>query len=522
MRTYRLDLRTLIVGLALLSGFLAFANTLHAAFFAAREQLIINTLEANRVYAQKVANVVELYIAAVRRQLRTSAERLPVILDSPHELQREVRRLVEQKDGISFAVILDMSNVVRAVYPDPDGLLNQTFIFKRMTSADHEHEVNITKPFPTRSGELAIAFTEPIRNKDGAAIGIVAAGLYLRKGSEFDELLGTQYYRNQSYAYVVDSDAEVLYHVDQARVGTIESQNEAVRRVLAGQVGALSVVNSKGVNMLAGFAPIKGSAWGVVAQRPMAATVAPLKDLIFRLLGYATPVALFLIALIFWLGSRIARPLSDLTRAMGSPRGAETASALSQVQPWYTEAANLLKVAKQREQIHENEVERLHDEVVRDPMTGLLNRRGLAEELRRLTAGRGPFSILALDLDHFKRVNDTFGHATGDLVLIKLGEIMRRASREGDIPCRVGGEEFLLLLAGSAQKEALEIAERVRKFTSETVMPRGVGHVTVSIGVASWPDADPDVEVVIKHADAALYAAKQSGRDRVVGYDALT
>jgi diguanylate cyclase (GGDEF)-like protein len=135
--------------------------------------------------------------------------------------------------------------------------------------------------------------------------------------------------------------------------------------------------------------------------------------------------------------------------------------------------------------------------------------------VEHLQASATPFSVVALDIDHFKRVNDTYGHTIGDQVIQGVAQLMRDCSRPSDILCRNGGEEFLILLPGVAPTEAAIVAERLRGRIEGRDISQ-VGHITVSAGVAQWPAAGPDVAQAFHAADAALYAAKQQGRNRVV------
>jgi diguanylate cyclase (GGDEF)-like protein len=157
-----------------------------------------------------------------------------------------------------------------------------------------------------------------------------------------------------------------------------------------------------------------------------------------------------------------------------------------------------------------------------DPLTGLLNRRrfeelALAEIDRALRYAR-PLSLLLIDLDHFKRVNDTYGHAVGDVTLKEAARRLLVAVRSTDRVARYGGEELAVLLPETPAAEAQELAERLRR----TIGGLPINHegldvrVTASLGVASFQAADGDIAHLINRADAALYVAKQQGRDRVV------
>lgn len=178
---------------------------------------------------------------------------------------------------------------------------------------------------------------------------------------------------------------------------------------------------------------------------------------------------------------------------------------------------------KLQQQLDDNEKlqKRLKEELIRDSLTGLFNRRFLLERIDREFAlavrnGR-PISILLMDIDFFKRVNDNFGHQMGDLVLQTLAGLMRRYSRTDDIASRIGGEEFVLMMPGVSLENGLVRAEEFRQKV-EGVKIRCNGSrpkITVSIGVASVPTHGIVSQKVMLAADKALYSAKNGGRNRV-------
>lgn len=167
--------------------------------------------------------------------------------------------------------------------------------------------------------------------------------------------------------------------------------------------------------------------------------------------------------------------------------------------------------------------DRLQTLAALDPLTGVYNRRfGMArlhEEFNRAVRTTGPLGVMMFDIDHFKKVNDTYGHLAGDRVLIQVAETARAALRDGDVLMRYGGEEFLVILPAASKANSHEVSERLRRMVEETSIAEGgqMIEVTISIGITSFPElnAESDRELV-KRADEALYSAKQSGRNRVV------
>jgi diguanylate cyclase (GGDEF)-like protein len=166
---------------------------------------------------------------------------------------------------------------------------------------------------------------------------------------------------------------------------------------------------------------------------------------------------------------------------------------------------------------------RLKDEVMHDGLTGLHNRRYLEESLgreesRARRSGRS-LSIMMIDIDNFKRFNDTLGHAAGDAVLRAMGEYLLMAARGEDIVCRYGGEEFVLVMSQAPRSTVLGRAESLRLGVQQLGIQyegRLVGPITVSVGVGIFPEHGDTVEAVVRAADAAMYQAKQLGRNRVV------
>jgi len=171
------------------------------------------------------------------------------------------------------------------------------------------------------------------------------------------------------------------------------------------------------------------------------------------------------------------------------------------------------------------ELERVRDELhvmaTVDSLTGILNRRRFLEiaeqELERARRYGRPLSIIAIDLDHFKDVNDRLGHAAGDDVLASLARVLQDQTRRQDVVGRIGGEEFAVILPEASREEAVELAERVRAhLRSVTVAASGIAlTVTASLGVAELLPADRSASETLRRADQALYQAKRQGRNRV-------
>jgi diguanylate cyclase (GGDEF)-like protein len=287
-----------------------------------------------------------------------------------------------------------------------------------------------------------------------------------------------------------------------------------------------------------------GLGWIVVARQPYATALAPVHALVrnITVIGIAAAALGVLLALV--IAGRIARPIHALTveadrlgREPGSSMLSRHAGS-SEVLQLSTALRSLLRrigFAEQRTheaelrategaQQYAHDVQMLRRMAETDPLTNLMNRRAFLaaandafDYYRRYDR---PIAMLMVDIDHFKQVNDTYGHAAGDAVIKRIGELIEDALRTTDKIGRFGGEEFLVLLREVDETSARTLASRIQERIAVT--PVGYGSkevpVSVSIGVALVAPCDRDVSDTIERADRGLYVAKNTGRNRVFFY----
>jgi len=162
--------------------------------------------------------------------------------------------------------------------------------------------------------------------------------------------------------------------------------------------------------------------------------------------------------------------------------------------------------------------EELRTLVRRDALTGLPNRFAANERIKEAYAdvrrGVAPYAVLMVDIDHFKHINDSWGHAQGDAVLTRVAGVILHTLRETDFVARVGGEEFVVVLPRTGPAQALQVAEKIRVAVADTPI-EPVGHVTVSVGLTVASPSDEAEDSAVRRADMLLYKAKQDGRNQV-------
>ena len=512
---FRIDLRRLILSLAVMSAFVTLANSFYASYSVQRQLLIDNTLEENRVYAAKLAASTEQFLKSMQKQLAYSSVIAASHFDDPKILQAETARLKYQTDSFNSVVITNMKGKILATSPDSLQLIGHTVNTPGALEALKMRRPMISKPYISLAKNLVIVISTPVVSEQGEYLGYIGGTIYLRQKSILNELLGEHYYRDGSYIAVLDNERRILYHPDANRVGEVVKPRPLTEAPKSSPNGSLMVTNLAGKAMLAGYAVVPSSGWEIVTQRPTDATLKPLEGLMYKVLRHLTPLAIVTL-LIVWLFSRlIARPLWLLARSANEMDKPDVSSNIREIPSWYFESTQLKRALLIGISLLQKKIGKLKFETQTDPMTGLFNRRGLAMTLESVVQLRQQFSAITLDIDHFKAINDSYGHDIGDEVIKSLAEQIRHSARESDILCRVGGEEFLVLLPGTPLAEAGMIAERLRQ-NVETLMLPGIQPITISLGVAYWHQQQGEPDKALKRADEALYRAKKEGRNRVV------
>jgi diguanylate cyclase (GGDEF)-like protein len=516
---FRLDLRRLIVLVGLAAVVVAVANTLYASFLVQREMLLASTLEDNRVYALKLANLTENFVDGVRHELSVNAGRLSNFELNPQIVGETVSRLQAETDNFNSILAVGADGRVLAAAPASLSPVGSRVDTERIKSALAARAPTLARPFQsTLSHRWQILFTQPIFSQDHRYLGFLAGSLYLHERNALQNLLGVHFYRNGSYLYVVDDTGTLLYHPQTERIGEHITGNAAIDEVIRGRDGQMRVRNSRGIDMLAGFAPVTSTGWGIVMQQSTEQALQKMESLLADTVQNTLPVLLLSLLGIWWLARKIARPLHELARIAKKMDDPEASEQIRDVRSWYFEASQLKRALLSGLWALNHKMHNLRQETTTDPLTGLMNRRGLARTLEQLETSKQPVAAIAIDIDRFKAINDTLGHAAGDAVLRTLAQLMRRTSRSLDFLARPGGEEFLMLLPNAELSDAARIAERLRLAMAAVEHTPGV-FITISCGVSHYPSSARDLDSVLKLADSALYQAKNRGRNLTVLID---
>ena len=508
----RLDLKRLVLILAFFGVLLTLGNALLAAYKVQKDLLVEDTLEANRVYAAKLANVTDLFMASVLSQLNFSAESIKDEFTNLEKLQFELDRLLGQTNSFNATIFVNSQGKVLAVSPYSLNLANTYIKDEKALEPLKRQQTFISEPFLSPAGNLIVSITSPVFDSEKRFVGYIGGAIYLQENNILNDILEKHHHNEDSYTYVVDHNGHIIFHRDIARIGERVTNNKIIEAVLSGISGSMIAPNSLGEQMLAGFAPAKLPNWGVVSQSHKSVTLEKVYNTIVDVLLSTLPLIVLTLLIILLLGTKIAEPLASLAHALKN-EGLDSKIDPKSINTWYFEADYLKQAFLSSHERIEKTIKKLDQDRQKDQLTQLLNRRGMENALEYFVANSQPFSVLALDIDHFKRVNDNFGHDVGDIVIKQFASLMQKCAREQDLVCRSGGEEFLIFLPHVGLDVAFKIAERLR-LSIESHEFEQVGQVTTSIGISRWPEFSEDIDTVLKQADRALYSAKEAGRNR--------
>ncbi len=377
--------------------------------------------------------------------------------------------------------------------------------------------------------DIVAVLAEPINPPDGRYLGMLAMRLDF---ATVEALLQRFAPGSSGRAFLVTGEGVVVASSQMtASEGAAVTLDHAIRETLRASNDA-PVEYDDGIDtaVLGTMEAIPGSDWAVVAEVPRDEAYAPVARLrnVTLLLVFSLLVIVGLIA--YALGVFIVRPLDRLATGVGEVAagdfsvdlpvsGGGEVGYLTQV---FNNMVGQLRSGREAldqaaEELREQnrELERLS---ITDGLTQLTNRRWAMQEfeneIERARRLEHPFALLMLDVDHFKKFNDTYGHLEGDAVLQGVGTALKDATRGIDTPARYGGEEFMILLPECDQGGALEAARRIQSRLAQETFKGG--KITMSVGVSAYPEHGTDTSALIAAADAALYRAKKRGRDRIV------
>ncbi len=375
------------------------------------------------------------------------------------------------------------------------------------------------------SGGRIVVFSAPVYGGSGTLRGVVAASVPI---SSIGSLLEEVNPRSGSRTFILSRSGELIGR--SASVSSAKASgpgnDEILRRALAGTNDNSPYIDRQGERVIGSYQWLRNGAWLLVYETPLGTVLATYKQYNLTLFAGMLAVIVVLIPLVLLIARTIERPLAALTQLASEIQNEnfdlEQSSPRMQQAP--REIRNLHHTLVEMARRIRDNVRDLERMATTDVLTGLPNRRLFLEEAPRIldlsVRSHTPVSFLMLDLDHFKKINDSRGHEAGDAVLAGVAAVLKETIRESDFPARMGGEEFAVVAPNCGLDAAGELAERIRSAVAEARFDTDAGALgcRVSVGVAEYAEAvhGRGIDEVLEAADAALYEAKRKGRNRVV------
>ncbi|MFH7767490.1 diguanylate cyclase [Acinetobacter sp. BSP-28] len=490
-----------------------FVFSLFFVNYTVKERLIDNSLALNAEYSSKIAVNTNYQFEEILKNLRFSAHLLGKNFSNASLRNGEATRLKSQSGHFNSVFLADREGRIISFFPTTLKIdSKQIHKTHGITESLKRKQTYISSPYWSSTKRLIVIVSEPIFDERGQYQGFIAGTIYLQSKNLVSEMLASKYGYKKNYTYVMDDQKRIIFHADIQQIGHKVQTSDGLTTMLDQQDGAFRLMNAKGIDSLVGFSHIPSVNWIVVSQQPIDELFAQANSIIIKVSIGITLFYLFIFFVVWRLSGFIALPLNHLAKMASMLNRADIQEKINKIDPLYFEVDQFKNSLMLSCQNFNEKIDELNQSVNSDPLTGLYNRRGMNLFIEEFVRMRTEFAVLAVDIDFFKKVNDTYGHDKGDIVLQRLAKVMQYHFRDNDICCRSGGEEFIILMATSDPEITFQAAERLRKAVELTEM-EDMGRVTISIGIAYWPHSSEDIEEVLRMADQKLYQAKHEGRN---------
>lgn len=544
----------MVSGIVVLSVLITVVISLITSYRSEKNSLISMSFQMNSMYASKIAGTVNELFISEKSSMKANAEQVAKHWAQP-EMDELTAYIKRSNSMFNTIIVIDKDGIMRSISPE----MSPPLMGKKITSqgtlqALKERKPLISEPYISAANALVVLVSHPVYDAKGEYLGFIGGTIRLHESNLLNAILGQQAGEgggvgasagasagtsasaiasagasagtsastssnastgNGSYSYVVSSTGALLYHPDKSRIGQHVLENPIFSDLAAGRSGTKRITNTLGVDMLASYSYIEETGWGIVSQTPTSIVLEDAKRPMVHIATYVVSIMLVILIAIYWLIGRMSQPLTKLAQYAVMLSTTKSLQAdVPRIHTWNREANALHRAFVMAFSRIRTQLDHLSLEAQTDALTGLNNRRTMDKYIGTWLQREIPFTIMLLDLDHFKQVNDNYGHEKGDEVLKFLASSMRALFEENHICCRYGGEEFVVLLPEADEGEALRYASQLRRFMAETNSPVG-RPVTLSIGIARYPDIAQDAEMLFRSADEALYRAKHLGRNRI-------
>ncbi|KAI7250156.1 hypothetical protein KC345_g11677, partial [Hortaea werneckii] len=355
-------------------------------------------------------------LRSMRSSLIYGAEKISSMEPAkPEDIDSYLELMRNSSNFFNSVIRVDAEGKVLNNSPAALGMVGKKIVSPPVLEALRLKNAYLSPPYTSSTtGRNLFFMSEPLYNKDKHYLGQLGGTVYLQDYNILNMIFGNNTVdETGSYFYIVSEEGHLLFHPDRARMNEDVSADEVVRRLMQGKSGEMTALNTKGISMLAGYSAVPVNGWGVVVVSPVNVIQSELLAHLRKILTYTVIPFIILLLCVFVLAHRLAKPfvvLADLMNRIGKEN-----IELPDLKPhWNREADLLTKAVIIALTDIQKQTDQLTQEAMTDLLTGLTNRRSLDLSIQQWIAARVPFSVIVLDVDKFKFVNDTYGHLAGD------------------------------------------------------------------------------------------------------------
>jgi diguanylate cyclase (GGDEF)-like protein len=513
----KISLTALLSGLVTIAVLMTLTIMFISSYTSQKQSLIDNTLSLNYSSAVQMSQTLDSLFQSMQGSLKYSADYFREMdYSDANRLNVTLNLIRNSSNYFNSVALVDETGLVRSMSPYSESSVGQHVSSEAAKAAIKSRAPYISEAYQTPRTKRRIVFvSEPIFSSTGEFKGTIGGNIYLQENNILNLSFGSQLKTsNGSYFFIVDAKGTLLFHPDKRRIGENITKNQVVQKLLNDQTGKEQYKNLAGVDSLAGYFKVPTTDWGVVVVSPTQMVYDQLNHHIRMLLLYTSVPFLILTLIVVRVARKLASPfvyLADLVNQVDQGK-----VDLPVMKPhWNREVDLLTRTVLSALANFRKQKDQLTYDARTDVLTGMTNRRTFEEVIQQWIDEEVPFSIVVLDIDRFKSINDTYGHHTGDQVLKHIADIIKLSVRTQDVCSRFGGEEFVVLLRHTESKTAYQIAEHIRVSVEQSILPIDRS-VTISAGIAEYPLHSTTATELFHLADNALYQAKEEGRNRTI------
>lgn len=528
------EILALTLSVALGASFVLGVCALLVFYQQSKEQV----LDRNREIAGYISNEINVRMSRALNAGALLAMDPAISEMDPAVLQQEMRRLFPVAGIFDGLALTDSKGEIVAFVPDQPGIIGldlsqRSWVREVLTSGQQF----ISEPYIAATGNEVVVTATPVKDKTGKVIGVIGGSMDLKKSTKFSTIISSRSYNPEMVIQIIDHKGMFIYNTDKQLIMKRAEPSIVTEALFEGQAGACALEIGDEPYLI-GYAPVEKLGWGVIVSYP---SKAAFRSAIYlrNLIAIVTVLLSILIFCIVYRESKaITKPLEKLMEGVkrvadGDYHFNVNVSSNNEI-GILADSFNAMveRIKDMREDILEKQekLEKANIELqimaITDGLTKLYNHRYFQDCLGKAVSLAQQevksITLMILDIDYFKYYNDLFGHQAGDKLLEELAQLLIRELGPNDMVARYGGEEFTVILYDSDNRNGILAAEKIRAAVEAFPFPgreqQPDGKVTVSIGVASFPENAKSKEELVRLADEALYKAKCCSRNKVELY----